>query len=177
MSNRSVFQLGGWSALLSVIASLGMFALVGGGRGVAFTSVSIIAAILTALPLIALYVIHRPQSPALSLLMLVAAIVGLTLENLGSGPETALGVVSNVVYGVAFVLLGYLGVTNAQMPRGLALLASGVGVLALVSAVANGVGLGSVAAAVGMLMVLVWAVWSVWLWRWLISPKLVTAIA
>ena len=177
MSSRNLFQLGGWSALLSVIASLGMFALVGGGRGIAFTAVSILASVFAVVLFIALYVFHRPQSAPLGLLMLVAAVVGLILENIGSGPETIIGMISSAVYGVAFLLIGYLGYSNARMPRGVALLAYGVGILALVSAVANGTGLGSFAEAASMLLVLVWAIWSLWLWRWLISPNPVVASA
>lgn len=166
MSNANLYRLAGWSAILSILVSFGMFALIGGGRSVVFMVVSITAALFTLIALYGVYVFHRPQAPALSLAMLVCAAVGLTLENLGMGPDTPMGMVTNVIYGTTFLLVGYLGYGNAQMPRWLAISAYVVGFASLATAGASALGQVGVASAVPMVLFVAWIAWSVGIWLW-----------
>lgn len=175
MSNTNLYRFAGWSAILSILTSFGMFALIGGGRGGAFMVVSIIAALFTLAALYGVYVFHRPQAPALSLAMLVFAIVGLTLENLGMGPDTPMGMVTSVIYGTTFLLVGYLGYGNAQMPRWLAVCAYVVGFASLATAVASALGQVGAASTVPMVLFVAWIAWSVGIWRFFTSSKSVVA--
>ncbi|MEW6086082.1 MAG: hypothetical protein AB1607_15930 [Chloroflexota bacterium] len=175
MSNTNLYRFAGWSAILSILTSFGMFALIGDGRGGAFMVVSIIAALFTLAALYGVYVFHRPQAPALSLAMLVFAIVGLTLENLGMGPDTPMGMVTSVIYGTTFLLVGYLGYGNAQMPRWLAVCAYVVGFASLATAVASALGQVGAASTVPMVLFVAWIAWSVGIWRFFTSSKSVVA--
>jgi hypothetical protein len=177
MSNTNLYRFAGWSAILSILFSFGMFALIGGGRGGAFMVVSIIAALFTLVVFYALYVFHRSQAATLSLAMLVCGIVGLTLENIGAGPDTPLGMVTSVVYGATFLLIGYLGYGNAEMPRWLAISAYVVGFASLATAGASALGQVGVASAVPMLLFVAWIAWSIGIWRWFTSSKTVVATA
>lgn len=161
MSNRSLFRFAGWSAILSVVFSFAMFALVGGGRGGMFMVVSIIASFFSAVVFGALYVFHRPQSAAVSLAMLVCGILALVLENIGSGPETTLGVVTNIIYGTSFLLVGYLGLGSFQMPRWLALCAYVVGVSCILFGISNALRSSTLGSISEMLQFASWIVWSV----------------
>ncbi len=161
MSNRSLFRFAGWSAILSVVFSFAMFAFVQGGRGGMFMAVSIIASFFSAVVFYALYVFHRPQSAALSLAMLVCGILALVLENVGSGPETTLGVITNIIYGASFLLVGYLGVGNSHMPRWLAICAFVVGASCILFGLANALRLSTLGSITEMLQFASWIVWSV----------------
>ncbi|MCC6297945.1 MAG: hypothetical protein IT314_01515 [Anaerolineales bacterium] len=175
MSNTNLFRFAGWSAILSILFSFGMFALLGDGRGGAFMVVSIIATLFSLVTLYGVCVFHRPQAPALSLAMLVCAVVGMILENLGSGPDTPMGMATNVIYGTTFLLVGYLGYGNAQMPRWLAISAYVVGFSSLVTAVASALGQISVTSAVPMVLFLAWIAWSIGIWRFFTASKTITA--
>lgn len=177
MSNTNLFRFAGWSAILSILFSFGMFALIGGGRGGAFMVVSIIAALFTFLALYGVYVFHRSQAATLSLAMLVCGAVGLILENLGMGPDTPMGMVTSAIYGTTFLLVGYLGYGNAQMPRWLAICAYVVGFASLATAGASALGQVSVASTVPMVLFLAWIAWSIGIWRFFTSSKTVTATA
>lgn len=177
MSNTNLYRVAGWSAILSILFSFGMFVLIGGGRGGAFMVVSIIAGLFTIIALYGVYVFHRPQAPALSLAMLVCAAVGLILENLGMGPDTPMGMVTSVIYGTTFLLVGYLGYGNAQMPRWLAICAYVVGFASLATAVASALGQVSVASTVPLVLFVAWIAWSVGIWRFFTSSKSVAATA
>lgn len=161
MSNRSLFRFAGWSAILSVAFSFAMFAFVGGGRGGMFMVVSIIASFFSAVVFYALYVFYRPQSAAVSLAMLVCGVLALVLENIGSGPETTLGVITNIIYGVSFLLIGYLGVGNSQMPRWLTICAFVVGASCILFGISNALGLSTLGGITQMLQFVSWIVWSV----------------
>ncbi len=161
MSHKSLFRFAGWSAILSVLFSFGMFALIESGRGGLFTIVSIIASLFSVVVFYALYVLHRPQAAGLSLAMLALAVLGLILENIGTGPATPLGEITNVIYGVAFLLAGYLGFGHAQMPRWIAICACVAGAACVALGVANALGLEPLAGAAEMLQFVAWIAWSV----------------
>ncbi|HNB52457.1 MAG TPA: hypothetical protein PK530_10960 [Anaerolineales bacterium] len=161
MSNKNLFNFAGWSAILSVVFSFAMFAFVGGGRGGMFMVVSIIASFFSAVVFYALYVLHRPQSSSLSMVMFGLAILGLVLENIGTGPNTPLGVVTNSIYGVAFILAGYLGFGSSQMPRWIAICAFAAGVGCIVLGMANAIGQASLANVGELLQFVAWIAWSV----------------
>lgn len=179
MTNNNLFRFAGWSAILSIVLSFGMFGVImatGGERNVAFIAVSVVAAVFTAVAPYALYVFHRPQSAMISLAMLVCVIVGLVLENFGTGPGTTLGMFTNVVYGAGFLLIGYLGFGTKQMPRWIAIFAYLVGFTALAAAGAVAIGQTALAENVlSMLVFLAWIVWSVGLAILFLSRKLTTA--
>lgn len=176
MSNKSLFRFAGWSAILSIVFSFAMFAFVSGGRGGMFMAVSIIAAIFTAAVLYGLYVFHRPQAATLSLAMLVIGVVGLILENIAQGPETTLGMITGIVYGVAFLLVGYLGYGAPRMPRWLAIMAYVIGISGLLAAVGTAIGLAAFEY-MFYLQFLTWIAWSIGIWRWFTSSKTVVATA
>ena len=69
MSHTSLFRFAGWSSILSILFSFGMFALISGGRGGAFMVVSIIASLFTLVVFYALFVFHRSQAATMSLAM------------------------------------------------------------------------------------------------------------
>ncbi len=161
MSNNSLFKFAGWSAILSVVFSFAMFAFVDGGRGGMFMVVSIVASVFSAVVFYALYVLHRPQSAGLSMAMLALAVLGLILENIGTGPETPLGVVTNIIYGMAFILAGYLGFGNSQMPRWIALCAYVAGAGCIIFGIANAIGQASLANIGELVQFVGWVAWSV----------------
>lgn len=179
MSNTNLFRFAGWSAILSILFSFAMFAFIGGGRGGMFLVANIIAFFFTAVVFYSLFIFHRPQSATLSLLILVIGILGLVLELIGSGPETPLGIITSVIYGSTYLLIGYLGYGNAQMPRWLAICGYVVGGALLVMAGAFALGQTVLANNVfSMLMFAAWIVWSVGIWRFFTSSKtVVTATA
>ena len=161
MSNKNLFVFAGWSAILSVAFSMGMYAFDEGVRGGLFLAVSLVAYFFAAVVFYALYVFHRPQSALLSLIMMVCGIVGMVMEGIGSGPGTPLAVVSNALYAASFLLIGYLGFGNSQMPRWVAICAYAVGVSSLASAILTAVGQASLAETLGLVFLVAWIVWSV----------------
>ncbi len=179
MAANTLYRLAGWSALLSVVFSFGLFGVLmatNGDRGALFNGVFILASLFSVITFYGLYVFHRPQAAGLSLIMLGAGVASMILEGLGSGPGSPLTLGAQALGGVAYLLLGYLGYNNSQMPRGLALSAYAVGVLGALAAVTGAVAsLSAVYQMAGGIFLLAWMVWSVWVWRWFTSPKLATA--
>ena len=177
MSNNNLYRFAGWSAILSIVFSFAMFGLVGEGRNAVFIAVSIIASVFTAIVLYGLYVFHRSQSAVVSLVMLACGVIGLVLENLGTGPEGSLFVLTNGIYSVAFLLIGYLGFGNAIMPRWLAILAYVCGLATLGMAGAFALGQPDLGENVfGMFQFLAWVVWSIGICRLFLSSKLAMAM-
>ena len=161
MSSRSLFRFAGWAAILSVVFSFGMFAFVEGGRGGLFMVVSIIASFFSVVVFYTLYVLHRPQSAGLSLAMIMCGVLALILETIGTGPQTTLGIVTNVIYGVSFLLVGYLGFGNSQMPRWIAICAYVVGASCVAFGGLTALGQTDLAGAIEMVQFLSWIAWSV----------------
>jgi hypothetical protein len=94
----------------------------------------------------------------------------------GTGPEGSLFVITNAIYGVAFLLLGYLGLGSAVMPRWLAILASVCGIATLGMAGAFALGQPDLGENVfGSVQFLAWVVWSIGICRLFVSSKLTMA--
>jgi len=177
MSNQTLFRIAGVSAILSVLFSFGMFAVVGNGRDVVFHGISILTYLFTCIVLYALYVFHRAQAPMPALTMLLCGVVGVILEGIGTGPGTMLSVVSNLLYALTFLLIGYLGWGNAQMPRGIAALAFVIGAGSAASGILMAVSQESPGEMMGMAYFFAWVIWSVAICWWFWSRKSVPATA
>lgn len=177
MSNSNLFRLTGWSAIASVVLSIAAIAAVAitKERGVAFTVLIVAGSVFTAVVFYGLYIFHRAQSAMASLAMLACGIVGLVLENLGTGPTSTLTTIAIGIYGVAFLLLGYLGFGSNQMPRWVAILAYAVGIVCLAITGAGVTGYVALSVQLFPLQLLVWVVWSVGIARVFLSRKLATA--
>lgn len=160
MSQKNLFVIAGWSAVVSVLCSFGMYGLVGSGRGPLFQLVSMGTYITSAIVFLALYLFHKHQSGILSLAMMLAGIVGMVLEGIGTGPETPLAVVANSLYGLSFVLLGYLGFGSPQMPRWVAGCAYAVAVSSLATAFLTAVGQSTLSEIAGLVFLVAWIAWS-----------------
>lgn len=177
MSNQTHYRFAGVSAILSVLLSFGMFAVVGNGRDAVFMGVSLAAFFFTCVVFYALYVFHRVQAAVPALVMLLCGVGAIVLEGIGSGPGTMLAAFANLLYGIAFLLIGYLGWSNAQMPRWIAILAFVIGIGGIGSAGLTAVGQASVGETVTMVYFFAWVIWSLAICWWFWSRKSVPAIA
>ena len=168
MTNKSLFRLAGWLAIVFVVLAFSMFAFTGG----IFIALSILGGVCLAVIFYALYVFHRPRAATLGLVMLVCGVISLIFENaafmLQSGGETLLSV-RFVLLGVAFLLLGYLGYGNDQTPRWLAICAYLVGVAGLAAGGAGLLGQASAGLTASYLMFIPFLVWLFGMWRWFLK--------
>ncbi|NOH04913.1 MAG: hypothetical protein HND47_24565 [Chloroflexi bacterium] len=153
MSNKILFRLAGWLAIV-------------------FIALSILGGVCLAVIFYALYVFHRLRAATLGLVMLACGIVSLIFENaafmMKSGAETMLSV-RFVLLGIAFLLLGYLGYGNDQTPRWLAVSAYLVGVAGLAAGGAGLLGQASIALNASYLMFIPFLVWLVGMSRWFLK--------
>ena len=167
MSNNSLYRFAGWSALLSVILSIALFPLESVG-GWALRLGSLVPLALAGVVFYALFVFHRPKSATLSLIMLVCGIVALALEFIGATPESAMGIVTHAIYGVAFMLAGILAWGESRIPRWLAICVLIAGASVFVSAMLTP-SAPSLAVMIGFVYFAAWIVWSVAMWRWFLK--------
>ena len=177
MANQTLYRIAGISAVLSILFSFGMFALVGNGRDAVFLGVSMITYITSCIVFYALYVFHRAQAALPALAMLLCGVVGIILEGIGTGPGTILSAVSNLLYAIAFLLIGYLGGTNAQMPRWIAALAFIIGAGAAAAGIGMALGQASIGETLGMVYFFAWVIWSIAICWWFWTRKSVTVTA
>ena len=176
MSNSNLYRIAGWSAILSVLLTFGLFgAMATSGRGAAFVAISIVASVLGAIVFYALYLFHRAQSAMLSLAMLICGLIGLVLENIGAGPESPPTMIAIALYGVAFLILGYLGYSHTQMPHWVAILAYIVGLVSLIGTGANAALMPNIATPFLGIQILAWIAWSVGIAILFLSRKLATS--
>lgn len=184
MNNLNRFT--GWSAILSAIATiigavtLFIFFSVGDPYG-KINDVSSIVIGLTAIPILfALYQIHRPSAPTVSLIAFligaVATLIAALVQTLLVINGTNFGEVVTVMFGMfgaSLVTFGWLAYSNRTMPRGLAWtgLAAGIGcVLVNIGFILGGenhpltyIG--------GALAVIAYPVWTFWLGRVLLKSN------
>jgi len=167
MSNNSLYRFAGWSALLSVVLSFALFPLESVG-GWALRLGSFVPLALSGVVFYALFVFHRPQAATVSLVMLICGAVALFMEFLGGTPESAMGIASHAIYGVAFLLVGYLAWGESRIPRWIAICVLLAGASVLASAILTPFAY-SLAETIGYIYFLAWIVWSVAMWRWFLK--------
>jgi hypothetical protein len=131
--NRRV-RIAGWCALLSVLTLVGAiftFA-VAEWLGVALEYISLLMLLVV---FYALYVVHRSDSPTLSLAGLILMPVALVADMVGGASDgnATLGNIWYVSFSLPFLVFGFVMFRSARMSRGLAVLALAVGAVYLVA--------------------------------------------
>lgn len=138
-SHTTFFRLAGLAAFIATfayLASLGMtITAVGAGWPIAFIAI-IVNALISVAVFAALYLTHRSESPALSLIALFTAAIG-ALDGLFIDPSKitpVVGVVS-ALYGIGALLFGWLGMRSPGVPLIAGMGALGAGIIGRVMAV------------------------------------------
>ncbi|MBM3126567.1 MAG: hypothetical protein FJZ87_16105 [Chloroflexi bacterium] len=138
MSNNNLFRYGGIAAIANAILyvlSLGMgFA---GITGILVMVIYAVSSLLLVVALIVLYVDLRAESAMLALLALVL-LGALTIWSLFLDPTniTPIWGPFTVVYGIGFVIFGWLQRNSSRYPNGLGVLAIVTGVVAVIAGIA-----------------------------------------
>ncbi len=173
MPDAKLFRIAGWCALLSVLLLVGAifsFA-IAEWVGVGFEYASLLALLVV---LYALYVVHRRDSAALSLVGLILLPVALVADAV-SGANYGNATLVNIWYltfSLPFLVFGFVIFRSARMPRGVAVLALLVGFVYLVAGAGGFLQGADFADSVSALALLPMVVWLVWLGRVLLSGRL-----
>lgn len=176
MNMQSLFRYAGIAGIASIATFLLILVLpaVGGGVNSALVMSLYVVNLLTSIvTLFALYVVHRNESPAISMTAF-AATTSSSLLSFGAdftNPASPLMLVVTILYALAALLYGWLGVRSVRLPRGIGILALVVGSVAALSAAAALAGAIELAGVSLMAANLVWIVWFVWLSYYFLSSK------
>jgi len=177
MENNRLFRTAGWcafaSALFMVLAMLSfIFAGAAPSAGMVGMSFEVISLLLLVFVFYALAVAHQPESKWLGftgvILLVVALIVDIVSQQVNN---TMLFGLWYLLFSLPFLIFGYLGFRSAWMPRVLAILALLAGLTYFIAGVVGLLGNSNLADSISTLSILFVLVWSVWLWRVLISKK------
>jgi hypothetical protein len=181
MSNKSLYQIAGWCALVSVVLTVVAFLMAQlAGEATLLTNVlNPVGWALLLLPVFyALFVVFRSESSTLSLLGLVLAVgyLALAIASGATQGNDALYAISIMVFALPLLIFAYIAYRSAKVPRGLVWVTLLAGVFSLISGAFI---LGGGTGAVGWIteigeIVLSW-VWLLWLWRWFRSDELALA--
>jgi hypothetical protein len=176
MNPQSLFRYAGVAGLISVVTfflALALPAMLGSANSTLVMVVYAINLLSSLVPLFALYVVHRAEAPGLSLAAFVAAAAS-SLLSFGADPSNVaspLMLIVTMLYALAGLLYGWLGVRSARVPRGIGVTALVVGGLA---ALAAALALAGVVEPAGMLLMvanLAWVAWFVWLSYYFLSSR------
>ncbi len=166
MSNNNLFRYGGIAAIVSAVLyvlSIGMgFA---GVTGILGTVVYAISSLLLVVTLVALYVDLRAESAMLALLALIL-LGSLTIWSLFLDPTNISPVFGpiTVVYGIGFVIFGWLQRNSSRYPKGLGVLAIVTGVVAVIAGIALMAGASAdIFGLFNLILTVPFIIWSVWL--------------
>ncbi len=175
MSAKSLFRVGGWCALLSILLVVpGIVASEVAPNSGIFETVCIVDELLMVSVFYALFVLHRSESAGLSLAGLVLWIPGFIVgvaSRLNPG-SAYLDAANSLASALPFLIFGYLAYRSPKMPRGLAWMALLSGAFRWVAASAEFAGSGAMDALAGLGVLVFGSVWCVWLWRLLTSGNL-----
>jgi hypothetical protein len=176
MNPQSLFRYAGIAGLISVVTfflALALPAMLGSANS-ALVMVVYAANLLTSLvALFALSVVHRAEAPGLSLAAFVAAAAS-SLLSFGADPSNVaspLMLTVTVLYALAGLLYGWLGVRSTRLPRGIGVTALIVGGLAALAAAMALAGAGEPAGLLLMVANLAWVAWFVWLSYYFLTTK------
>ncbi|MEK6753710.1 MAG: hypothetical protein AABZ00_15750 [Chloroflexota bacterium] len=166
MSSNNLFRYGGIAAIVSAVLyvlSIGMgFA---GITGILGTVVYAISSLLLLVTLVALYVDLRAESAMLALLALIL-LGALTIWSLFLDPTNITPIFGpfTVVYGIGFVIFGWLQRSSSRYPKGLGVLAIVTGVVAVIAGIALMAGASAdVFGLLNLILTVPFIIWSVWL--------------
>lgn len=183
MSNRNLFLLVGWSAIVSAIATiigavtLVIFFSVGDPYGKINDVCSVVIGLTAILILFALYQLHRASAPTASLIAFLigaaAMLIGAALQALLVITGTNFGnIVTFVfgVYGASLVTFNWLAKSSGSLPRGLSWtgIAAGLGYVLVTAGFILGGPNHLLTYIGGALSVIAYPTWAIWLGRmWL----------
>lgn len=176
MNTQSLFRYAGIAGIVSIVAFL-LIIVLSGGMGSANSAlvmslytVNLLTSLVT---LFALYVVHRSESPALGMTAFAASTAS-SLLSFGADytdPASPLMLVVTILYALAALLFGWLGVRSGRLPRGIGVTALIVGSAAALSVVAALAGAIDLAGILLMVANLVWVAWFVWLSYYFLTVK------
>ena len=181
MENNKLYRTAGWCALASaVLMVLAMASFIFAGAapaaGMIGMSFEVISLLLLVFVFYALAVLHRAESKWLGfagvILLVVALVVDIVSQQVNN---TILFGLWYLLFSLPFLIFGYLGFRSARMPRVLAILAFLAGAIYFIAGVFGLVGNPDLADNISTLAILFVLVWSVWLWRVLVSKKFAAA--
>ncbi|MBE7436587.1 MAG: hypothetical protein HS100_21910 [Anaerolineales bacterium] len=186
MSNRNLFLLVGWSAIVSAIATiigavtLVIFFSVGDPYGKINDVCSVVIGLTAILILFALYQIHRASAPTASLIAFLigaaAMLIGAALQALLVITGTNFGnIVTFVfgVYGASLVTFNWLANSSRSLPRGLSWtgIAAGLGYVLVTAGFILGGPNHLLTYIGGALSVIAYPTWAIWLGRMWLSGR------
>ena len=177
MSNEKLFRTAGWcalaSALLTVLAMVSfLFAGATPSAGMIGMSFEVVSLLLLVFVFYALAIAHRSESKWLGFAGMILLVVALVVDFVSQQVNNPiLFGLWYLLFSLPFLIFGYLGVRSAWMPRVLAILAFLAGVIYFVAGVFGLLGNPVIADSISTLSILFVLVWSVWLWRVLLSNK------
>ncbi|MEW5939616.1 MAG: hypothetical protein AB1750_08145 [Chloroflexota bacterium] len=179
-------RLAGWSAILSGIATiigavtLVIFFSVGDPYGTINDVSSVVIGLTAILILFALYQIHRPSAPTVSLsaflIGAVAMLIGALLQALLVINGTNFGEIVTVMFGIfgaSLVTFGWLAHSSGTMPRGLAWtgIAAGIGYVLVTAGFILGGPNHLLTYIGGVLAVMAYPAWAFWFGRVLLKSS------
>jgi hypothetical protein len=174
MSNRDVFRIGGWSALLAALISVAAaVSITVAPDNVTLQAMLTVVGVLILTPVFyALFVAHRAEAAGLSLAGLVLWVVALVPNVVGSIDPKIISLPSaGMAFVPPFLVFGFLAWRNVSWPNGLAGLLVSAGILFGIAGIVSysrTTDLGNAIAAIGAILLLVW---SLWIWRIFTSEK------
>ena len=176
MTSKVLARIAGWSSILSVLVFIVAFVLVAASSGTdtpLTIALFLISSVFIAPVFYALYVFHRSQAQAITLTALIVGIIAVGLSVIAPTPTSnaLLFNTSSVLFGIAILIFGYLGLQNAEMPRPLAIIAILTGIMALV-ATALTLGALAIADLLSLAFIVLFLVWASWLGWLLLKGKL-----
>ncbi len=189
MTTTSLFRYAGWSAYVSATATMITFVTailffsIGGPFG-KINDISSVVQVLFMLPVaLVLYRLFRPNTQTLSLLAAAVGIAGVMVAVVGQG-LLVFGVITyqqsltffpaGGAIGVWLLLANYLALTNRKLPQGLAWsgLVAGAGYIVTVVGFLLGGQQNPLFYAGGLVLVISYPIWAIWLGRVLSSGSL-----
>jgi len=178
MSNNNLFRIAGWCAFVTALVMLAFHVFPGGAPA----SVALILSIVTFLGLTvvfyALFVTHRPEAAMLSLAGLILWVIVFVLNLIGlvtNSVNMFLSSLGSLLWGLPFLIFGFLAWRSARMPRGVAVLALLAGAVSLVLGVAGFMGSAAIVDSGNLVLDVLMLVWVVWLGIVFLSKKFAAA--
>jgi len=176
MNMQSLFRYAGIAGVISIVTFLLILvlpAMAGNTSSGLIMSLYAVNLLTSLVSLFVLFLIHRSESPMLSMVAF-AATTASSLLSFGAdftNPASPLMLTVTILYALAALLYGWLGMRSARLPRGIGVTALVVGGIAALSAAAALAGAIELAGMLLMVANLAWVAWFVWLSYYFLTSK------
>ena len=181
MNNNKLYRTAGWCALASaILIPLAMVSFIFSGSvpiaGMVGMTFEVICMLLLIYVFYALSVAHRSESKWLGFAGLILFIASIVMDVVSQQYQsTFLFGLFYLLFSLPYLIFGYLAWRSAWMPRGLAVLALLGGGITFIAGVIGLLGNPDLADSLQSISIFFMLAWAVWLWRVMVSKKIVAA--